>query len=122
MLEETTATKLYLLTALVKTEADFAELEKLIKGFGVTLKKSENLGERKLAFSIKKEATLLLTSFFFETDSQNAKKIDKELKTEEFIYRYLLTDWKGDIDAPKRSYRGAKPAFDKEAKAEVVNV
>ncbi|MBI4948173.1 30S ribosomal protein S6 [Candidatus Berkelbacteria bacterium] len=119
MSEETATTKLYLLSALVKTEADFAELEKFIKEFEVTVKKSENLGERKLAFQIKKESTLLLTSIFFETDTQTAKKIDKEIKTEEHVCRYLLTDWKGDIDTPKRNYRNSRPHTEKEVKEEV---
>jgi|GEM_PF-5340500 len=38
----------YLLTALVKTEADFDELVRLVKETGVTIEKTENMGVRTL--------------------------------------------------------------------------
>lgn len=114
--------RLYLLTALVKTEADFAELQKVVAKHPITIKKAENLGARTLAFPIKKAHELLLTSIFFTAQSTAISPIDKELENEETVMRYLLTDWNGDIDPPKRSSKYRDFNKVKEQKGEKAHV
>lgn len=100
--------KLYLLTALVKDEAAFGELESFVKKSELTIKKSENLGRRVLAYPINKQRELTLASIFFTAEANIIPELEKSLHHEESIERFLLTTWKGDLDAPKR-YNKERP-------------
>ena len=104
-MSETDRSELYLISALVKTEAAFDEMVAFLKTQALEIKKTENLGERALAHVINKHRTLLLVSIFFTADPAVIPALNKALKTEDAVERYLLTDWKGDIDAPRRSER-----------------
>lgn len=95
--------KLYLLSALVKQEADLAELVEFVKKHELTLKKSEFIGPKTLSFPVNKQRELSLVSIFFTADSAVVPTFEKTLRHEDYVQRFLLTDWKGDIDAPKRN-------------------
>ena len=95
--------KLYLLSALVKEEADLNELVDFLAKHELSIKKSENLGSKTLSFAVNKNHELLLTSVFFTAATTVIPALEKSLHHEEYVQRFLLTDWNGDIDAPKRN-------------------
>lgn len=101
----TTSEKLYLLSALLKEEAALAELVQFVGKHNAIVKKSENLGSRTLSFPVLGERELLLTSIFFMAEPSAVASLEKALRHEEYVKRFLLTDWKGDIDAPVRKRR-----------------
>jgi len=101
-----TKTRMYLLSALTKdSQKALLELTELVKQSGSKVEKSEDLGPKRLAFAINKARELSLVSVFFLADRQILTALDGELKHAENIERYLLTDWKADLDAPKRRPR-----------------
>lgn len=102
MLEESPEEQLYLLSALVKDDAAFEDLQNFLKKAQLTIKKSESLGRRMLAYPINKERELTLVSVFFTADPKIIPELDQSLRHEESLERFLLTTWKGDLDAPKR--------------------
>lgn len=106
--------RLYLLTTLIKEEKDFDQIVSAVKAAGATVVKTENLGERTLAFPVKKHRALILASIFFTATSGEVKAINQELKSEEAVFRFLLTDWKADPDAPKRPTRPVRREPEKE--------
>lgn len=101
----------YLLTALVKEEKDFDDLIAFMKGYELTIVKTENLDEQNLSYPINKYRTLLLVSIFFTAEKNIIPTLEKDLRHEETIQRFLLTTWKADPDAPKRAsgMRGRRP-------------
>lgn len=105
--------RLYLLSALVETEADFDKLVAFMKATDVTIKKTENLGSRPLFVKINKHSSLLLTSIFFTSEPATANQLQETLKHEENVARFLLTTWRGPLDAPVRSRRYSKDSKDK---------
>ena len=92
----------YLLTALVKEEKDFDDLIAFAKNYEIIIVKTENLGEQPLSFPINKHKVLTVVSIFFTADGGVIPQIEKELRHEEYVERFLLTTWKADPDAPKR--------------------
>lgn len=92
----------YLLSALVKAEKDFDDLLAFIKGYELVLVKTENLGEQVLTFAINKNRALMLVSAFFTCEADVIPRLEKDLRHEEYVERFLLTTWKADPDAPKR--------------------
>jgi ribosomal protein S6 len=103
--------QLYLLTLLVSDEKSLATVKEHLKD-RVKIVKEENLGPRTLAYPINKHKELTLISIFFTADSTVVTAIEKELKLEEEVERFLLTTWRGDINKEPRSAR--KPRSDKE--------
>lgn len=87
----------YLLTLVLK--ADLEEkgrkefLDSLIKrivGEDGKIQKQDLWGVRDLAYPIKKQTKGFFAHFELETDPKIAKTIDKNLKVEENVLRYLL--------------------------------
>lgn len=92
----------YLLSALITEEKDLDDLTAFLKGYQLEIVKSENLGEQVLAYSINKHRSLILISLFFTADAAVIPALEKDLRHEESVQRFLLTTWKADPDAPKR--------------------
>lgn len=87
----------YLLTLVLKADLEEKvreELLKSVKGKVVSEKgkisKEDAWGVRDLAYPIKKQAKGYYVHFELETDPAVARTIDKTLKVEEDILRYLL--------------------------------
>jgi ribosomal protein S6 len=97
--------KLYHLCVLIKEDKALESLVAHLKSYQINIKKEENLGKRELVFPINKSSELILASVFFTSPAIEVKKIEKDLKHEEYIERFLLTDWRGDPDAPARKER-----------------
>lgn len=87
----------YLLTLVLKADLEDKErkefldsLMKKITGEAGKVKKEDLWGIRDLAYPIKKQTKGFFAHFELETDPKIAKTIDKNLKVEENILRYLL--------------------------------
>lgn len=99
----------YLLTVMVENDSYLPEVEKIIESSNITLEKSENLGEKTLAYPIKKHNALTMLSFFIKaTDSESIKALDKTLYRDSKIVRYLLTNWQAEIPVPREDRRGRR--------------
>ncbi|KKP80829.1 MAG: 30S ribosomal protein S6 [Candidatus Levybacteria bacterium GW2011_GWB1_35_5] len=73
------------------TEANRKKLLETVKGFlkSGKVSKQEDLGEKQLAYPIKKEGKGVYFNFLFETD-ENLKEMEKNLISNEDILRSLL--------------------------------
>ncbi len=87
----------YLLTLVLKPSLDekarkelLMEMKKKMLGDLGKVVKEDLWGERDLAYPIKKNAKGYYVHFEFETLPNVAKDLDKNLKVEEDIIRYLL--------------------------------
>jgi ribosomal protein S6 len=98
------AGRLYLLTFLVRDEKSLTTVKDHLKD-RVTIVKEESLGPKTLAFPINKHPELTLMSIFFTADHNVIAGIEKELKLEDEVERFLLTDWQGDINKEDRAER-----------------
>lgn len=65
-------------------------IEKLIKVFNGKIDKFEKWGEMELAYKIRKEENGIFLFFNLELPSEAATEINKKLKMEDDIMRYLL--------------------------------
>lgn len=88
----------YLLTLVLKADLDDKARKELLdsilkKALGASGKvaKEDMWGVRDLAYPIKKHTKGYYAHFELETDPSLAKDIDKNLKVEEDVLRYLLT-------------------------------
>ncbi len=83
----------YLLTLLINTKLDDSERKELLasitKNFG-KLTKDESWGSRELAYPIKKQDQAFYVHFEFEAEPKNISSLDKNLKLNEDVIRYLL--------------------------------
>ncbi len=83
----------YLLTVLFKNDLDEKErkaaIEQIKKSFG-KLTKEDLWGSRDLAYAIKHADSAYYAHFEFEADPQAVKPLDKMVKLNEDIIRYLL--------------------------------
>lgn len=89
--------RLYYLTLVLKPEmeekARKALLDSMIKkilGEDGKINKEDLWGNKDLAYPIKRQTKGYIAHFEISTDPKNAKSIDKALKVEEDILRYLL--------------------------------
>lgn len=87
----------YLLTLVLKPEMDekarqelLDSMKKKMLGESGKVNKEDKWGARDLAYPIKKQTKGYYIHFEFETDSTIAKTLDKNLRLEEDILRYLL--------------------------------
>lgn len=87
----------YLLTLVLKADLEEKELKefldsliKRIVGEEGKMQKQDLWGVRDLAYPIKKQTKGFFAHYELETDPKIAKTIDKNLKVEENILRYLL--------------------------------
>lgn len=87
----------YMLTLVLKPEMEDAErktlLDSLIKqivGEDGKVNKEDLWGVRDLTYKIKKYVKGFYAHFEIEADPKNAKTLDKNLRVEEDILRYLL--------------------------------
>lgn len=88
----------YLLTLVLKADLDEKARKDLLDtvlkkalGDGGKATKEDMWGVRDLAYPIKKQAKGYYVHFEIETEPKNVKDLDKVLKVEEDILRYLLT-------------------------------
>lgn len=83
----------YYLTLLIKSELDDVErrqlLDSVTKKMG-KVKKEDLWGNRELAYPIKKQQKAFYAHFEFEANPGDISSLDKSLKLEEDIIRYLL--------------------------------
>ncbi len=87
----------YYLTLIIKPDLDEKErkalLDSLVKKLTGTegrIKKEDLWGNKDLAYPIKKQVKGYYAHYEIEADPKNAKGLDKVLKVEEDILRYLL--------------------------------
>ena len=87
----------YYLTLVLKPELEekarqvlVGEIRGKITGANGKVGKEDAWGARELAYPIKRQVKGFYVHFEFETEPQVAKSIDKTLKVEEDILRYLL--------------------------------
>ena len=88
----------YYLTLVLKSEMDEKErktlLDSMVKkllGEDGKVEKEDLWGSRDLAYPIKRQSKGFYAHFELEADPKNAKGLDKTLKLEEDVLRYLLT-------------------------------
>ncbi len=88
----------YLLTLVLKADLDEKTRKELLDamlkkalGKGGKAAKEDMWGVRDLAYPIKKQTKGYYAHYELETDPANVKDLDKVLKVEEDILRYLLT-------------------------------
>ena len=84
----------YLLTLVLKADQDAGERKVLLddvkKKIDGKINKEDMWGVRDLAYPIKKQNKGFYVHFEFETDPAVAKGLDKVLKVEEDILRFIL--------------------------------
>lgn len=95
----------YLLSALVENPTTLEEIKKIVTDFDGEIVKTEELGERKLAFPINKKSELHLVSIFFMNKPEVIPGLEKQLRSEDKIARFLLTRWTSDPNAEARGGR-----------------
>lgn len=100
--------RMYLLSALVQNADTLTELSEFVASHKGQVKKTESLGEKRLYFPVNKFNALTLVSVYFEATATVAQEIEKTLRHEQNIERFLLTTWRGGLEAPKRSSRYKK--------------
>ncbi|MEX1051849.1 MAG: 30S ribosomal protein S6 [Patescibacteria group bacterium] len=113
------AEQLYLLSALVQNETSLKTIETLVSAKG-KVAKAESLGVKTLAFPINKHRELTLVSVFFTTEPTAISALEKELKVEDEIERYLITTWRGDMNREMTSDRPRRDRVKPEARVETV--
>ncbi len=74
----------------VKKKAAKEKIEKLIKVLKGVVVKFDDWGEKQLAYEIKKNTSGTFLHFQIELDGNFAKEIDKKLRLDEEVIRYLL--------------------------------
>ena len=87
----------YLLTILAEDDAAKDKLEGFLKEAEITPERVENLGRRNLTFSINKRTELTMISAFFTVAPSIIPDLEKKLRHEEYIERFLLTTWKAEV-------------------------
>lgn len=87
----------YLLTLVLKPDLDekargglLDDVKKKMLGHMGKIEKEDLWGDRDLSYPIKKQSKGFYAHFELETDPSIAKNLDKILKVEEDILRYLL--------------------------------
>lgn len=111
-----TPTERYLLSALVEQASALSGIAKELEGAGAKIVKTEELGERRLAFTINKHSSLQLVSIFFEAGKEMIRETEKNLRGNNNIQRFLLTKWAADPnEASSRRGRGRTEAEGEQA-------
>lgn len=80
---------MYEITLISKTEPE-EKIKKLIGEFGKIVNASA-LGRRKLAYAIKKETAGYYFDYLVEMEGEKIEELNKKLKMEEELIRYLIT-------------------------------
>ena len=87
----------YLLTLVLKADLEEKDRKTLVDGLVKKLvgedgkvEKEDFWGNKDLAYSIKRQTKGFYAHFEISADPKNAKGLDKQLKLEEDILRYLL--------------------------------
>lgn len=112
LMEEATRTERYLLTGLVGESAMLPSLAAKIKDAGTTVVKTEELGTRRLAFPIQKKHELQLISIFFEAEPTIIPSLERSLRQENELKRFLLTKWAVDPNEEPRRRRNKVEAVE----------
>lgn len=66
------------------------KIASIVTNVGGILEKTEKPQKKSLAYKIKKQGVAYLTSVYFNLDPENAKELEKALKKESQILRFLL--------------------------------
>lgn len=109
-----TAAEVYLVSALVQKDENLDELVEDIKKAGAQVKKSENLGAKHLFVKINGHTSLTLVSVFFTAAPAVAHRLGSSLKAAEYLERFLLTTWRGDLEPKERKVRAKKESSKEE--------
>lgn len=83
----------YALTLLIKADLEEKARQQLLESVAKRMdgvKKEDLWGNRDLAYPIKKQNKAYYAHFEFEADPQSISSLDKSLKLEEDILRYLI--------------------------------
>ncbi len=113
----------YLLTVLLKDslkDEEQKELLSLIKADFDNLLKEDLWGQRSLAYPIQKQDKAFYAHFEFELEPSKTPAIDKKLKLNEDIVRYLLVKAKIVKKAKDKSNKNKKVAEKSKEKEEAV--
>lgn len=79
----------------------FARFAKLIESSGGKAISEEFWGARNFSYPIKKKTSGVYTVISFSLDSEKLKDVDKKLKLEKEVVRYLVTSTKRKITSSK---------------------
>lgn len=100
--------QLYLLSALVNDEKALDEVSQFISAKGGKIKKAESLGRKQLTIFINKKNEYVLVSVFFNAESAVIPQIEKDLRHEQAVERFLLTTWDAEIPNSDYASRGRR--------------
>lgn len=80
----------YELTFLLKEETELKNIQEAINSLNGKILTQDDWGEKTLAYSIKKNASIHFYSWQFEMDKDKLQDLKKKLNFNEKIVRYLL--------------------------------
>lgn len=101
-MEESPKQSQYLFSALVSKGEDLLELQKQFEAFGLKIDRAEDLGQRDLAFPVKKHRQLHLVSLTFQATKVKIQALREEIRHSPIILRSLLTLWREPLNKPKK--------------------
>lgn len=111
----------YRLTLIVKEKVEEKErqalLDDVVKSFG-KLTKEDLWGVRPLAYDIEHDSKGYYAHYEFSSEPQTIAALDKKLKLNEEIVRYLLLKHEPRTIKPKRVLKSAKTEVEVEAESE----
>lgn len=91
------------------------KIEKIIKGNGGKIAKTDNWGRRKLAYPIKKQEFAVYVFYTVEMPAENVKKVEQTFNITDEIIRFLITrpDLKAMAKAEELRAEKAKKATER---------
>ncbi|MDD4607435.1 MAG: 30S ribosomal protein S6 [Patescibacteria group bacterium] len=78
------------------------QIDKLIQDHQGEIIKKVNLGEKHLAYPIQGVANGYYTSNFIKLEVEQVKSLEKKLKEQGEILRFLITKWSGEVPGDKK--------------------
>lgn len=111
---EPTGDVMYLLSALSTDGTVLPMLTEKVEQKGAVIKKSEDLGVKRLAYPINRHNELTLVSLFFEATAKAIQELNQELRHQDQVERFLITRWNAPLEQSERVSK-IKMAADKVA-------
>lgn len=93
---------LYMLSALSQDGTVLPVLVERVEQKGGIIKKTEDLGVKRLAYPINHQTELTLVSLFFEASGQAIQELNQELRHEDKVERFLITCWNAPLEQSER--------------------
>jgi small subunit ribosomal protein S6 len=87
---------------------------KLLEEFGGTILDSQMRGKRRLAYQIAKHREGIYVQLSHQGDGQHIFKIEKSMRLNEDVIRYMTVKQEGPLPAPRPSTKISTQADDKE--------